>query len=150
MKNLSLFLLSLLSLNLYAKNPEPAQLRYTEEFILEQVLELKNWERRPEIPIPTYHYASKTPVEVFQDAIEEQWGMRPDFITNAFAVKHNMIFISDDAAYYERTGRCMDDSVAHELTHYVQAKYKNWDLNDDSLEWDAIDIQTRFREKFCK
>lgn len=99
MENLSLFLLSLLSLNFYAKNPEPAQLRYSEEFILEKVLTLKNWE------------------------------MRPDRMTNAFAVKHMMIFISDDAAYYERTGRCMDDSVAHELTHY---------------------LQTQFREKFCK
>lgn len=139
-----------MSLNLFANGPAPAQLRYTEEFILEQVLKLKNWEYRPDVPMPSFHYASKTPLEVFQNAIEEQWGMRPDLITNAFAVKHNMIFILDEAVYYESKGRCMDDSVAHELTHYVQSKYRGWDMNDDSLEWDAIDIQTQFREKFCK
>lgn len=150
MKKLSLFLLALVSLNLFAKDPEPAKLRYSEDFILEQVLQLKNWERRPEIPVPPVHYESQTPLKFFQDIIEEQWGMRPDRITNAFAVKHNLVFIMDDAAYYERTGRCMDDSLAHEYTHYLQAKYKGWDLNDDSLEWDAIDIQTQFREKFCK
>ena len=44
----------------------------------------------------------------------------------------------------------VDDSVAHELTHFVQAKYQNFDLNDESLEWDAIDVQNWFRENFCK
>ncbi len=43
----------------------------------------------------------------------------------------------------------MDDSLAHELVHYVQVKYQKFDLNDESLEWDAVDIQTAFREKFC-
>lgn len=138
------------SFSAFAK-PAPAKLRYTYEFILEKVLEKKRQQFNPAIPMPSLHMASSTPLQVFQDAIAEQWGgYRPDAITNAYAAKHNMIFLSDDASYYERTGRCMDDSLAHELTHYVQDKYLHWDLNDESLEWDAVEIQTQFREEFCK
>lgn len=127
-----------------------AKLRYSREFVLEKVLELKRQKFRPEIPVPLVLMESETPLKIFQDAIEAQWGMRPDFITNAFSVSHNMIFLSDDEAYYERTKRCIDDSLAHELTHYVQAKYQGFDLHDDSLEWDAIDVQTAFRETYCR
>lgn len=76
--------------------------------------------------------------------------MRPDRITNAFALKKNEIYIFDDADYYLRTNRCMDDSLAHEMVHYLQARYQGWDLDDDSLEWEAIDIQTAFREAYCR
>lgn len=127
-----------------------AKLRYSKEFVLEKVLELKRQKFRAEIPVPSIHMESETPLNLFQDAIALQWGMRPDFITNAFSVSHNMIFLSDDEAYYRRTNRCIDDSLAHELTHYVQSKYQGFDLHDDSLEWDAIDVQTAFREAYCR
>ena len=129
---------------------EPARLRYSIDFILEKVLEKKRQTRRPEIPVPVFHYASATPLVQFQDAVEPQWGFRPDIITNAFILHRNEIYILDEAEYYRRTKRCMDDSVAHELVHYIQGKYQGWDLHDDSLEWEAIDIQTAFREEFCK
>lgn len=144
-----LFFLILVSLPVLAK-PSPAKLRYPIDFIFEKVLEKKNQAYRSEVPFPPVRFESVTPLKEFQDAIEEQWGMRLDKITNAFSVKHNKIFLNDDAAYYERTGRCMDDSLVHELVHYVQAKYQGWDLNDDSLEWEAVDIQTAFREEYCK
>lgn len=148
MKNLFLILL-VLPLTTFARS-EPAKLRYSHEFIFEKVLELKRQTLKPEVPFPEIFYESKTPLSQFQDAIEEQWGMRPDRITNAFALKKNEIYINDDAEYYRRTNRCMDDSLAHEMVHFIQARYQDWDLNDDSLEWDAVDIQTAFREAYCR
>ncbi len=134
--------------NAFAK--KPAQLKYSLDFLLEKVLERKKLTRKDSIPFPKFFVASKTPLKQFQDAIEKQWGFRPDVFTNAFAVNNNEIYILDDADYYESHQRCMDDSVVHELAHYVQVKYLGWDLNDESLEWDAVDIQTEFRNEFCK
>ena len=131
----------------FAKSP--AKLKYQVDFLFSKVLEKKHQTINPNIPFPKIFYSSKTPLKQFQDAIEGQWGIRPKFITNAFAVVNNEIYIMDDKDYYENLKRCMDDSLVHELVHYVQVKYLNWDLNDESLEWDAIDIQTAFREEFC-
>lgn len=150
MKNTILILCALISLSALAKS-EPAKLRYSLEFIFEKVLEKKNLQKRPEIPFPKFFWASSTPLVYFQDAIESQWGgYRPDIITNAYAMKSNEIFILDEAHYYESKGRCMDDSVAHELVHYLQDRYQHWDFNDDGLEWQAVEIQTAFREEYCK
>lgn len=128
----------------------PAKLQHPVEFIFAKVLEKKRLAQRDDIPFPKFYYQSKTPLKQFQDAIEKQWGFRPDFFTNAFAVANNEVYILDEADYYRKMGRCMDDSVAHELVHYLQVKYQNWDLSDESLEWEAVDIQTAFREEFCK
>jgi hypothetical protein len=154
-KSLLLILTLLFSTHTFAHKkpinlPERAKFKYTYEFLLQKVLEKKNQAFNSQIPLPSLHMESKTPLKVFQDAIESQWGFRPDHFTNAFSAKFNMIFVSDDSAYYERNGRCMDDSLVHELVHYVQDKYLHWDLNDESLEWDAIEVQTQFREEFCK
>lgn len=127
-----------------------ATLKYPVDFLFQKVLEKKRLPKNDLIAFPKIYYSSKTPLKQFQDAIESQWGMRPDLITNAFAVKNNEIYILDEADYYESKGRCMDDSLVHELVHYVQVKYQNWDLNDESLEWDAVEIQTLFREEFCR
>ncbi len=129
---------------------EPAQLKYSTEFIFKQVLIRKNKNFDAQIPMPQFFYASSTPLVQFQDAIEKQWGFRPDVFTNAFANDRNEIYILDEAEYYKKNQRCMDDSVAHELTHFVQSRYQNFDLNDESLEMDAVDVQTWFRENFCK
>jgi hypothetical protein len=148
MKNTLFFFFLLFPLAAKAK-PLPAKLKFSFEFILAKVLEKKKQAFRAEVPLPSLHYESHTPLKVFQDAIEAQWGMRPEQISNAYSLNHNMLFISDDAAYYERTGRCMDDSLAHELVHYVQHKYLHWDFSDESLEWEAIEIQSQFREEYC-
>ncbi len=130
--------------------PLPAKLKYSLEFLIEKTLELKKQNLRSEIALPTFHFESQTPLKQFQDAIEKQWGFRPDVFTNAYAVDSNQIYIFDDEAYYRRHKRCMDDSVVHELVHFVQVKYQGWDLADDSVEWDAIEHQTTFRNEFCK
>ena len=145
----TLFIILLFSLPSLAK-PAPARLRYSVEFIFQKVLEKKRQVLKPEIPFPALRVESETPLVLFQDAMESQWHMRPERFTNAYSVKFNTVFLSDDAAYYERTGRCMDDSLVHELVHYVQAKYQGFDLDDESLEWDAVDIQSEFREEFCQ
>ncbi len=129
---------------------KPAELKYSLDFILQQVLIKKNIPFRADLEIPKLFVESKTPLKQFQDAVEQQWGFRPDIITNAYVVQSNEIYLLDEAAYYDQTKRCIDDSLAHELTHYVQVKYKKYDLNDESLEWDAVEIQTWFRETFCK
>lgn len=129
---------------------EVAVPKYSLDFLLNYALAKKNQNYNPKIQKPTYHFASTTPLVQFQDAIETQWGMRPDLITNAFAVNNNEVYILDEAAYYKKHNRCIDDSIVHELVHYVQVKYLNWDLHDESLEWDAVEIQSQFREEFCK
>ena len=110
---------------------------------------MKKLTKRDDVEVPKFYFKSSTPLKQFQDAIEKQWGFRPDVFTNAFAVDNNEVYILDDAEYYRRNKRCMDDSVVHELVHYIQVKYQNWDLSDESLEWDAIDKQTEFRNIYC-
>lgn len=129
---------------------EPAKLRYTQEFILDEVLKLMKIEKRDEVPIPEFYYSSNTSLEQFQDALERQWNMRSEYFTNAFSAENNEIYIVDDSEYYQRTGRCMDDSVAHELVHFIQSKYRGWSLKDPGQEWEAVRYQKMFREKFCK
>lgn len=149
MKKLIL-LLSLCSSTLVLGAPKPAELKYPVEFIFQKVLEKKRQVKNDNLPFPKVFYASTTPLSQFQDAMEKQWGFRPDIITNAYSVTNNEVYLLDEAAYYTKHGRCMDDSLAHELAHYVQVVYLNWDLNDESLEWDAVAIQTEFRDEYCK
>ena len=151
MKKLILILsLAFSTLTFAAPVPAPAELKYPVEFLFQKVLEKKRQVKNDNIPFPKIFYASKTPLKQFQDAIESQWGFRPDVFTNAYSVVNNEVYILDEAAYYAKHGRCMDDSLVHELVHYVQVVYLKWDLNDESLEWDAIEIQTEFRNEFCK
>lgn len=150
MKKIILLLSLVLSTFAAAGTTPPAQLKYPVDFLFQKVLEKKRQVQNDNIAFPKIFYASKTPLKKFQDAIEKQWGFRPDLITNAYAVTNNEVYIMDDADYYNKHGRCMDDSLVHELVHFVQVQYLKWDLNDESLEWDAIGIQTEFREEFCK
>lgn len=152
MKTLLLLIFSFfISQTLWAKKPaKPAVLKYSPEFIFQKVLEYKNKELNSSIPMPKIFVESKTPLKQFQDAIESQWGQRPGVFTNAYAVKNNEIYLLDDAGYYRRLKRCMDDSLAHEFVHYIQSKYQNYDLNDEFLEMEAIEHQTKFREEFCQ
>lgn len=125
--------------------------KYSTEHILKEILAYKNIEFRADVPLPSVTMESKASLKQFQDEIEPQWHMRPAVITNAYIVNYNKIYLNDDKAYYDKVERCIDDSLAHELTHYIQVKYLGKSLEDDeSLEWDAVDTQTWFREQFCK
>ena len=137
-------------INLAQARTAPAQLQFTGDFILKQILIKKNLAFRPELELPKLFLESTTPLLQFQDAIFPQWGFRPEVFTNAYSVGTNEIYLLDEAKYYTEKRRCMDDSYAHELTHYVQSQYQKYDLNDESLEWDAVEVQTWFREAFCQ
>jgi hypothetical protein len=149
MKNLFLIISLIVSTNSFAVK-KTASLKYTKEFILLKILEYKHLDYKETLPAPPVFLKSKTPLKQFQDAVETQWGQRPKEFTNVYAIKNNEIYLLDDADYYQKTGRCIDDSLAHELTHFIQVKYQNYDINDESLEWDAVDAQTWFRENYCK
>jgi hypothetical protein len=129
---------------------EAMPIKYSTECVLKAILKHKGLEFRPDIEIPKVIVGSKSSLKEFQDAMEPQWKMRPENFTNAYAVHLNQIFLMDELAYYKRTNRFVDDSLAHELQHYVQVKYRGWALDgaDDSLELDAINVQTWFREEF--
>ena len=143
------FLFILLHTEFVLASQNTAKLKYSVDDIFRFVLTEKNKPIDPNIPMPKIYFKSKTPLTQFQNAIEKQWGQRPTEIVNAYANDNNEIYLMDDSDYYIKTERCMDDSLAHELVHYVQSKYQKFDLNDESLEWDAVGIQTAFREKFC-
>lgn len=80
------FAAALLSTAVLAGEPdsraEPIKLRLDPLFILEAVARRLNVPLQPEIALPKIHVASRTPLTQFQDALEEQWRIRPDaFVT---------------------------------------------------------------------
>ena len=129
----------------------PARLRYKPECVLQAVAERKGRALDPAKPLPRIRFESQTPLKDFQDAVETQWGSRPEVFTNAYSLKTGEIFLIDEAAYYRRLKRHIDDSLAHEYAHYLQVVYDGADLMNDpwgSYEADAIDLQTWFRTDF--
>jgi hypothetical protein len=129
-----------------ADETEPARLRFEPRFVLEAVAQQLGVTLRPEIPMPAIFVASATPLTQFQEAIEAQWRFRPEVVMNTYAIERNEIYLHDGAAYYAQTGRTLDDSLAHELVHYLQARYRNDDLSSELREAEAVAIQTWFRE----
>ncbi len=133
------------------KKPQAALLRYGEACILRAVAAHMGVALRPDIPAPAVYYGSKTPLKQFQDAVEPQWNMRPEVFLNAYIVAKNEVYLLDEAEYYRRMKRALDDSLAHEYAHYIQVKYKGFSLEgDDSLEGQAVSEQTWFRETFIQ
>ncbi len=124
----------------------PVKLRYHPLYILEAVARQMNVVLRPEVPLPAIMLESATPLRRFQDAIAPQWRFRPPVYANAYVAARNEIYLMDDAAYYTRLNRTLDESLAHEFAHYIQVHYFNARLEDDSLELDAIAVQQRFTE----
>lgn len=124
----------------------PMKLKYDPSYILETVAREMNVTLRPDIPVPAIFIESATPLKRFQEAISTQWKFRPHVFANAYAVARNEIYLMDDASYYARRKRTLDDSLAHELAHYIQVRYLNADLADPSWENDAVAVQDRFRE----
>ena len=124
--------------------PTPMALQYDPHYILERVADEMRVTLRPDIPVPQVHLESTTELRRFQDAIEAQWGFRPEAFSNAYVANRNEIYLLDDADYYARLKRTPDDSLAHELVHYIQVRYLGADLEDPSCETEAIAIQGRF------
>jgi hypothetical protein len=124
----------------------PVKLRFDQRFILEAVAQRMNVTLRPEVPLPEVYLESSTPLAQFQDAMEAQWRFRPPLVANAYSVARNEIYLSDDASFYLQIKRSLDDSLAHEFVHYIQAKYLNEDLHADGCEVQAVEIQRWFRD----
>jgi hypothetical protein len=125
---------------------QPAKLRFDPRFILEAVAQRMKVTLRPDVPLPAIFVESATPLRQFQDAMEGQWQFRPPVVTNAYTFVRNEIYLVDDADFYVRFERTLDDSLAHELVHYIQAKYLREDLTTEGCEIQAVEIQRWFRE----
>lgn len=123
-------------------------LRHEPRVILEAVAQHMGVTLRADVPLPVIFFESKTRLRQFQDAIEPQWRMRPRVIANAYVIARNQIYLSDDRSYYQRLKRTIDDSLAHEFAHYIQAQYLNDDLASDPSESAAVSVQTWFRETY--
>src|SRR5215218_9134151 len=76
--------------------PKPMSLQYDPHYILEVVADDMHVALRPDIPMPQVHLESTTQLRRFQDAIEPQWGFRPDVFSNAYVASRNEIYLIDD------------------------------------------------------
>ncbi|MCX5795254.1 MAG: hypothetical protein NTY77_07170 [Elusimicrobia bacterium] len=120
--------------------------------IFEGVLAIMKVAPRSDAAMPPLYLQDKTPLKQFQDAVEPQWQMRPDMYLNVYVAARNEIYVLNEAQYYQRVGRFVDDSIAHELVHYVQVMYRKIPIEqfDDGMEGEAVSVQTEFRERYMK
>jgi len=125
------------------------KLHYSAEEILKAVAQRKGITLRADILVPVIFFESSTPLKQFQDAVEPQWGIRPERFVNVYVPARNEIYLIDSSDFYKPDNRFLDDSLAHEFTHYIQVKYQGFTEQDgDDLEADAVSVQTWFRENY--
>ncbi|MFN7728157.1 MAG: hypothetical protein ACK5P7_03265 [Bdellovibrio sp.] len=103
---------------------------------------------KPEIDRPVIRPETSTALKDYQDSIEKFWDWRPDAFLNVFVPLKNEIFLFTEVGYYRSRGRSIFDSLAHELAHYLQFTYRGADMADESLEGEAVQVQTWFRETY--
>jgi hypothetical protein len=127
-----------------------ATLQHDPQFILEAVARRMGITLRPEFPPPAIRLESRTPLPRLQAAAERQWGFRPHVFTTTYASAGNEIFLIDDPALYAQYGGTPDDSLAHELVHYLQSRYRRDDFRTDWSETEAVAIQTWFRREYME
>ncbi|MEK7857709.1 MAG: hypothetical protein AAB320_01085 [Elusimicrobiota bacterium] len=129
----------------------PARPRFKTSCVLAMVAKRRaRWHLDASKPVPSVLFESETELSRFQDAVEKQWGGRPEMFSNAYSFKTGEVFLIDEAGYYARLKRSPDDSLAHELAHHMQAVYDRADFTQDlngSYEEEAVDIQTWFRDE---
>ncbi|OFZ01263.1 MAG: hypothetical protein A2Z97_02065 [Bdellovibrionales bacterium GWB1_52_6] len=130
-------------------NTSVLSLRFSERCTLEAVAKKMGVLLQKSISPPAIYLESQITLEKFQNSIEPQWAFRPSAVLNAYVAARNEIFLTDQAWLYLPRGRTLDDSLAHELVHFIQVKYQNVDPEDDvGNETEAVDIQTWFRETY--
>jgi len=122
-------------------------LEHDPHYILEAVARKMNVTLDPNQALPRIYFESSTPLEQFRGAIAPQWGIRPPVFANAYVAARNEIYLSDDPGYYRRTRRTLDESLAHEYTHYLQVHYFAANLADEGCETEAVAVQIAFREE---
>lgn len=101
---------------------------------------------------PLIRYENETPLEEFQRAVEAQDpGNRPGVFSNFYSVASNRVYLIDEASYYRRLKRSIDDSLAHEYTHYLQVRFLGYSiehLRTDDAEGMAVMYQTWYRDEY--
>jgi hypothetical protein len=104
--------------------------------------------------LPLIRYETGTPLAEFQDAVETQEpGNRPAVFSNFYSVASDRIYLIDEAGYYRRLKRSIDDSLAHEYTHYIQVRFLGYTvehLRNDDAEAMAVEYQTWYRDEYVK
>lgn len=125
-------------------------LRRDPNFVLALVAQRMRITLRPDIPPPAVMLESTTPLEQFQSAAEAQWGFRPQAFVSVYFPAQNAIYLLDDARVYARYGGSPDDSLAHELAHFLQAKYLKDDFSTEWSEVEAMTIQRWFRARYME
>jgi hypothetical protein len=125
-------------------------LHHDPQFILQAVAGRMGITLRRDVPVPKLLLESKTPLSRLQAAAERQWGFRPQVFVSAFASTANEIYLIDDAAIYEKRKGTLDDALAHEFVHYLQAKYRKAMLQSDWSEFEAVVLQTWFRAEYME
>jgi hypothetical protein len=127
-----------------------AALQHDPQFILEAVAKRMGVVLRPDIPPPTIRLESRTPLARLQAAAERQWGFRPKVFTTTYATASNEVYLIDEAALYDNYGGTLDDSLAHELVHYIQARYLGDRFTTDWSETEAVAVQSWFRREYME
>ncbi len=125
-----------------------ATLQHDPQFILEAVARRMGVTLQPGMPPPAIRLESGTPLQQVQAAAEKQWGFRPRVFVTTYATASNEIYLIDEAVLYESDSRTLDDSLAHEFVHYIQANYLGDRFNTDWSESEAAAVQAWFREVF--
>jgi hypothetical protein len=125
-----------------------ATLQNDPQFILEAVAGRMGVRIRPDLTPPAILLESRTPLQRLQAAAEKQWGFRPPVFVTMYAMESNEVYLIDEATLYERCPATLDDSLAHEFVHYIQANYLGDRVNTDWSEVEAVAIQTWFRGEF--
>jgi hypothetical protein len=123
-----------------------ARLQHDPREILALVARQMDVALRADEPLPVILLESCTPLARFQDAVEPQWRFRPPKFTNVYVVARNEIYLTDAAGNYQRAGRSLDESLAHEFAHYLQMHYQGGGLDDEVAEQQAIRVQFAFRD----
>jgi hypothetical protein len=117
--------------------------------VLDFVLK-KNWKTFDSaIPLPRVVFSHEVTVEEFNKSVASPYTYYPT-VQNAFVPKENTIYLDSRTVVYEKYGKTLIDSLAHELTHYVQHFYWHYteeDAYSDGAESLAVRTQFAFREE---
>lgn len=100
-----------------------------------------------EASAPAIRFGGSISLDSFQDCVEAQWNMRPSAITSVYVRARNEIYL-DDSVHEPSFGRTLDDMLAHEMTHYVQAVYFGA-LESNLTEDEAVDVKLWCRETYA-
>lgn len=133
-----------------SSHPNGNRLRAELPCILKSILEIRKLTFNTHYPLPELVLDTETDLKSYQDDVEPQWNFRPDAIVNVFVAHRNRIYLYTNPDYYKPKKRFVEDSLAHELFHYVQVYYDGIPVDQfsDFDEMAAVEIQNQFREKY--